>query len=36
METNTDRERWLNPDFENFVNEEIVPKPGSRPRDFQA
>ena len=29
-------ERWLNPDFENFVNEEIVPKPGSRPRDFQA
>ena len=29
-------ERWLNPDFENFVNEEIVPKPGSRPTDFQA
>jgi hypothetical protein len=29
-------ERWLNPDFENFINEEIVPKPGSRPTDFQA
>ena len=29
-------ERWLNPDFENFVNEEIMPKPGSRPTDFQA
>jgi hypothetical protein len=28
-------ERWLNPDFENFVNEEIMPKPGSRPTDFQ-
>ena len=29
-------ERWLNPDFENFLNEEIIPKPGSRPTDFQA
>ena len=29
-------ERWLNPDFENFLNEEIMPKPGSRPTDFQA
>ena len=29
-------ERWLNPDFENFINEEIMPKPGSRPIDFQA
>ena len=29
-------ERWLNPDFENFINEEIVPKPGSRATDFQA
>jgi hypothetical protein len=28
-------ERWLNPDFENFVNEEIMPKPESRPTDFQ-
>jgi hypothetical protein len=28
-------ERWLNPDFENFVNEEIMSKPGSRPTDFQ-
>jgi hypothetical protein len=27
-------ERWLNPDFENFINEEIVPKPESRPTDF--
>jgi hypothetical protein len=27
-------ERWLNPDFENFINEEIMPKPGSRPTDF--
>jgi hypothetical protein len=26
----------LNPDFENFLNEEIMPKPGSRPTDFQA
>ena len=24
-------ERWLNPDFENFLNKEIMPKPGSRP-----
>jgi hypothetical protein len=24
-------ERWFNPDFENFLNEEIMPKPGSRP-----
>ena len=28
-------ERWLNPDFENFVNEEIMPKLESRPTDFQ-
>jgi hypothetical protein len=27
-------ERWLNPDFENFINEEIIPKPESRPTDF--
>ena len=27
-------ERWLNPDFENFINEEIMPKPGSGPTDF--
>ncbi len=27
-------ERWLNPDFENFLNEEIIAKPGSRPTDF--
>jgi hypothetical protein len=26
-------ERWLNPDFENFLNEEIIPKPESRPTD---
>ena len=24
-------ERWFNPDFENFLNEEIMPKTGSRP-----
>jgi hypothetical protein len=24
-------ERWFSPDFENFLNEEIMPKPGSRP-----
>jgi hypothetical protein len=24
-------ERWFNPDFENFLNKEIMPKPGSRP-----
>jgi hypothetical protein len=24
-------ERWLNPNFENFLNKEIMPKPGSRP-----
>jgi hypothetical protein len=24
-------ERWFNPDFENFLNKEIIPKPGSRP-----
>jgi hypothetical protein len=24
-------EGWLNPDFENFVNKEIMPKPESRP-----
>jgi hypothetical protein len=29
-------ERWLNPDFENFINEEVVPKPASRPTDFRA
>jgi hypothetical protein len=29
-------ERWLNPDFENFINEEIIPKPVSRPTDLQA
>ena len=27
-------ERWLNPDFEKFVNEEIMPKPGSRLKDL--
>jgi hypothetical protein len=27
-------ERWFNPDFENFLNEEIMPKPGSRPKDI--
>src|SRR5215211_248954 len=26
-------ERWLNPDFENFLNEEIMPKRPSRPTD---
>jgi hypothetical protein len=26
-------EGWLNPDFENFVNKEIILKPGSRPTD---
>ena len=26
-------ERWLNPDFENFLNKEIIQKPGSRPTD---
>jgi hypothetical protein len=26
-------EKWLNPDFENFLNEEIMPKPESRPTD---
>ena len=25
METNT-VERWFNPDFENFLNEEVMPK----------
>jgi hypothetical protein len=30
----TQSERWFNPDFENFLNEEIMPKPGSRPKDF--
>ena len=29
-------ERWLNPDFENFINEEIMPKPESKPTNFQA
>ena len=24
-------ERWLNPDFGNFLNKEIMPEPGSRP-----
>jgi hypothetical protein len=27
-------ERWFNPDFENFLNEEITPKSGPRPKDF--
>jgi hypothetical protein len=27
-------ERWFSADFENFINEEIMPKPGSRPKDF--
>jgi hypothetical protein len=27
-------ERWLNPDFENFLNKEIILKPGSRPTDL--
>ena len=27
-------ERWFRADFENFINEEIMPKPGSRPKDF--
>jgi hypothetical protein len=27
-------ERWLNPDFENFLNKEIILKPGSRTKDF--
>ena len=27
-------ERWLNRDFENFINEEIMPKPESRPTAF--
>jgi len=26
-------ERWFNPDFENFLNKEIILKPGSRPTD---
>jgi hypothetical protein len=26
-------ERWLNPDFENFLNKEIILKPGSSPTD---
>jgi hypothetical protein len=26
-------ERWLNPNFENFLNKEIILKPGSRPTD---
>ena len=25
-------ERWFNHDFENFINGEIMPKPGSRPK----
>src|ERR687884_2344693 len=29
-------ERWLNRSFENFVNQEIIPKPESRPTDLQA
>ena len=27
-------ERWFSADFENFINEEIMPKPGSRTKDF--
>ena len=27
-------ERWLNPDFENFLNKEIILKPGSSPTDL--
>ena len=27
-------ERWFSADFENFLNEEIMPKPGSRPKDL--
>jgi hypothetical protein len=30
----TQSERWFNPDFENFLNKEIMPKPGSRPTDL--
>ena len=30
----TQSERWFSADFENFINEEIMPKPGSRPKDF--
>ena len=26
-------EKWLNPDFENFLNKEIILKPGSSPTD---
>jgi hypothetical protein len=27
-------ERWLNPNFENFLNKEIILKPGSKPTDL--
>ena len=27
-------ERWLNPDFEDFLNKEIILKPGSKPTDL--
>ena len=30
----TQSERWFSADFENFINEEIMPKPGSRPKDL--
>jgi hypothetical protein len=30
----TQSERWFSADFENFINEEIMPKPGSRTKDF--
>ncbi|HEY9386624.1 MAG TPA: hypothetical protein VIP70_06265 [Nitrososphaeraceae archaeon] len=30
----TQSERWFSADFENFINEEIMPKPGSRIKDF--
>ena len=33
METNAVRE-MVSADFENFINEEIMPKPGSRTKDF--
>jgi len=26
-------ERWLNTNFQNFINKEIIPEPGSRPTD---
>ncbi|HKG29943.1 MAG TPA: hypothetical protein VKA91_01625 [Nitrososphaeraceae archaeon] len=30
----TQSERWFSDDFENFINEEIMTKPGSRTKDF--